>query len=153
MPQYVDYAEYYDFGHDITIDIEFYIGYARQCGSPILELACGTGRVLIPLAEAGFHVHGLDLSNNMLSLCQQKVSNLGLDTRVHLTLANMASFDLECKNFALAYIPARSFMHLFTQEEQISCLRQTYTHLCPGGCFIVDVYAPNFGILAFGYGA
>jgi hypothetical protein len=60
----------------------------------------------------------------------------------------MASFDLECKNFALSIIPARSFMHLFTQKEQISCLQQTYAHLRPGGYFIVDIYAPNFGILA-----
>ena len=61
MPQYIDYAEYYDF--DIATvpfaDISFYLEYAHQCGSPILELACGTGRVLIPLAKAGFEMHGL----------------------------------------------------------------------------------------------
>ena len=48
MNSYVDYAEYYDVDHVIQIDIEFYLEYAEQCGSPILELACGTGRVLIP---------------------------------------------------------------------------------------------------------
>ncbi|NIO00161.1 MAG: class I SAM-dependent methyltransferase, partial [Anaerolineae bacterium] len=67
MPRYVDYAEYYDHDHvggPMTEDIPFYIGYAEETGGPILELACGTGRVLIPIAEAGFKVHGLDLSEN-----------------------------------------------------------------------------------------
>ena len=53
MSTYVDYAEYYDLDHDTQIDIAFYLDYARQCGSLVLELACGTGRVLIPTARKG----------------------------------------------------------------------------------------------------
>jgi ubiquinone/menaquinone biosynthesis C-methylase UbiE len=56
MAKYVDYAEYYDFDHATTVDVEFYLAYARQCGSPVLELACGTGRLVIPLAEAGLEL-------------------------------------------------------------------------------------------------
>ena len=55
--EYADYAEYYDFDHAITQDIDFYLDLARQCGSPILELACGTGRLLVPLLEAGFEAY------------------------------------------------------------------------------------------------
>jgi len=69
VSEYVDYAEYYDFDPNPKIDLEF----ANQCRSPILELACGTGRLTIPIAEAGFEIYGLDLSANMLAICRTKV--------------------------------------------------------------------------------
>jgi SAM-dependent methyltransferase len=150
MPQYIDYAEYYDF--DIAsapfADIPFYMHYAQQCGAPILELACGTGRVLIPLAQAGFTMYGVDLSENMLAVCHRKVEETGVADRVHLTCANMAAFDLLCKDFALIYIPVRSFMHLFTCADQLSCVQRVYDHLRWGGLFILDLYAPSFQMLA-----
>jgi SAM-dependent methyltransferase len=145
---YVDYAEYYDVDHDTQIDVEFYLQYARAYGSPVLELACGTGRVLIPLAEAGFEMCGIDLSENMLARCRQKVAEHGLGDRVHLALADMADYDLPRKDFALAYVPVRSFMHLHAQENQLACLRRTCEHLRPGGTFIVDLYAPSYRLLA-----
>ncbi len=148
MAKYVDFAEYYDSDLDYMIDIEFYLEFARLCGSPILELACGTGRVLIPLAEAGFEVYGVDLSENMLKVCRRKFDEKRLTDRVHLVKADMAAFDLQRRDFALIYIPVRSFMHLFTQEDQLSCLRLAYEHLSPGGYFIVDVYAPSFEYLS-----
>jgi SAM-dependent methyltransferase len=61
VPEYVDYAEYYDLDHNTQVDVAFYLDFARQCGSPILELACSTGRLVIPLAEAGFEVYGYEL--------------------------------------------------------------------------------------------
>ena len=148
QPEYVDYAEYYDQDHATRVDIPFYVDLARQCGSPILELACGTGRVAIPLAEAGFEVWGIDLSENMLAVCRAKVEQHHLSDRVHLALADMAAFDLPCKGFALAYVPYRSFMHLFTQRDQISCLERVHRHLRPGGLFVVDLYAPDLSFLA-----
>lgn len=148
QPEYVDYAEYYDQDHDMRADIPFYLGLARQCGSPVLELACGTGRVLIPLAEAGFEMWGIDLSENMLAVCRAKVEQRRLASRVHLSLADMATFDLPRKDFGLAYVPYRSFMHLFTQQDQIACLERVHRHLKPGGLFAVDLYAPSFAFLA-----
>jgi SAM-dependent methyltransferase len=145
---YVDYAEYYDVDHVTEIDIGFYLEYAGQCGSPILELACGTGRVLIPVAEAGFEIYGLDLSENMLDRCRRKVAERGLGERVHLLLADMAQYELPRADFGLAYVPVRSFMHLNTQAEQLACLERTCHHLRPGGLFIVDVYAPSYRHLA-----
>ena len=148
MPPYVDYAEYYDQDHDMQVDIPFYLDLARQCGSPVLELACGTGRVAIPLAEAGFEVWGIDLSENMLAVCRAKVEQRRLADRVHLVPADMAAFDLPQKEFGLAYVPYRSFMHLFTQQDQIACLERVYGHLRPGGLLAVDLYAPDFAFLA-----
>jgi len=60
----------------------------------------------------------------------------------------MAAFDLPRKDFGLVFVAFRSFMHLLTQEDQLSCLERAYTHLRPGGCFILDLYAPNFRLLA-----
>jgi SAM-dependent methyltransferase len=148
MAEYVDFAEYYDFDHDLTLDVNFYLDFARQCGSPILELACGTGRLLLPLAEAGFEIHGVDLSQNMLALCRQKVNAKHLNERVCLTLADMARFDLPRKDFTLVYVALRSFMHLLTQADQLACLQQAHKHLRPGGYFIVNMIAPDLERLA-----
>lgn len=148
MPEYVDYAEYYDYDHIFTEDIPFYLEYANETGGPILELACGTGRLLLPLAEMGYEVHGVDFSENMLEVARRRIAEHGLSHRVKLTRANMADFDLQEKSFALAFAAVRSFMHLYTQEDQLSCLDRVYRHLRPGGLFIVDVYSPNLEILA-----
>jgi SAM-dependent methyltransferase len=144
MPGYVDYSEYYDLDHDITLDLDFYRAYARISGSPILELACGTGRVALPLAEAGFEIHGMDISENMLEVCRRKVSAQGLGERIQLIQADMAQFELPKKNFRLAFIALRSFMHLLEPREQLSCLECVHNHLRPEGTFILSVIAPAF---------
>src|SRR6187401_1868218 len=82
VSEYVDFAEYYDCDHAVTEDVPFYLQLARQCGSPVLELACGTGRVLIPLARAGFELHGIDISANMLAVGRGAVRRFSLDDRV-----------------------------------------------------------------------
>lgn len=148
MSQYVDFAEYYDFDHAITLDVDFYLDYARQCRSPILELACGTGRLILPLAKAGFVVYGLDISANMLQICQQALERQGLDQKVKLSLADMADFDLLRKDFSLVLIALRSFMHLLTREAQLTCLQGVYRHLRPSGTFILSVIAPDSDRLA-----
>jgi ubiquinone/menaquinone biosynthesis C-methylase UbiE len=148
MPEYVDYAEYYDSDIAFPDDIPFYLGYANRTGSPVLELACGTGRILLPLAEAGHTVHGIDISENMLAIAREKVAQAGPAERISLTHANMADFDLPKKSFALIFVAFRSFMHLLTQEDQQACLSRVWSHLRPGGLFIVDVFSPNLSILA-----
>lgn len=149
FPKYVDYAEYYDYDvSNITVDIPFFLEYAKQTGGPILELACGTGRVLIPLAEAGYNIHGLDISENMLRIAEKKVKEKKLSNLVTLTLGDMADYDLPVKDFSMAFITFRSFQHLYTQVDQLSCLECTYEHLRPGGLLIIDVYAPRYSKLA-----
>jgi len=143
MPEYVDYAEYYDAIHDKGDDVPFYLEYARRAGGPVLELACGTGRLAVPLAEAGLRVHGFDFSERMLDVLRRKIAKKKIGDRLSVSCANMADFDLPEKSFALAFVAFRSFMHLFTQADQLACLRRVFSHLRPGGRFIVDVYTPN----------
>ena len=149
MLKYVDYAQYYDHFHRGAIaDFGFYLDYARQYGSPVLELACGTGRLLIPLAEAGIEMTGVDLSENMLAVCRQKVERRQLAGRVNLVHASMVDYELSRKDFALAFIAFRSFMHLYSQQDQLACLRRTYEYLRPGGALIIDLFSPIYKLLA-----
>jgi len=143
MPEYVDYSEYYDLDHDITLDLDFYRQFAQQSDSPILELACGTGRVALPLAEEGFEVYGVDISDNMLEVCRKKASVQGLDGKTYLYQADMTQFDLPKKDFKLAFIALRSFMHLLRPQDQYSCLECVNSHLQSRGTFIVSVIAPD----------
>lgn len=143
MSQYFDLADYYHYDQAFDFDLAFYQEYASQCRPPILELACGTGRLTIPMAQTGFEIFGIDNSPKMLERCETAVDNNNLQDRVHLNLADMTSFDLPRKDFGLIFVPLRSFMHLLTQDEQIACLQRVRQHLRPGGLFIIDVIAPD----------
>lgn len=136
-------AEYYDYLPIVTgrRDLDFYLDSARQQGGPVLELGCGTGRVLLPLAQEGQSVVGLDLSEAMLARCCAKLENERPDVRgrVRLVRADMSSFDLGEK-FRLVLIPFRPFQHLLEVEEQVACLRCVARHLAPGGQLILDLF-------------
>jgi ubiquinone/menaquinone biosynthesis C-methylase UbiE len=147
LSKYVDYAEYYDFDHPFTDDIPFYLKYAKETGGPILELACGTGRIILPLAKENYIIYGIDLSENMLAVARKKLKEQELEHNVTLIDTSMIDFDLDEKAFALAFIAARSFMHLYSQEDQISCLESIFRHLRPGGLLIIDIYSPNLELL------
>ena len=88
-------AEYYDEDYTVGIpsrgDIAFYKRHALQMGSPILELGCGTGRILIPIAQEGVESHGLDMSREMLGICETKERTLNLKN-VRLKCSSMDQF-------------------------------------------------------------
>jgi len=79
----------------------------------------------------------------MLEVCRQAVQQYHLDNQVHLSLADMARFDLPRKDFGLVFVALRSFMHLLTQADQLACLQRVYKHLHPEGYFILNVIAPD----------
>jgi SAM-dependent methyltransferase len=136
-------ADYYDAlpGVARRNDAAFYVGLARQAGGPVLELGCGTGRLLAPMAQAGADVTGLELSPRMLRLCRRKVNRLPAPARARLRLVcgNMARFRLGRK-FALVLIPGRAFQHLLSPRHERACLRLVRQHLAPGGRLALDVF-------------
>ncbi len=145
MPEYVDYSEYYDYDYPPNEEeIQYYIEYAKTTGGPILELGCGTGRILIPIAKAGFDINGIDISENMLNVAKKKIKARRLSPHVTLTCSDMANFELPQKNFSMVFAAARSFMHLFTQDKQIACLNAVNRHMRPNGLLLLDLYSPNF---------
>jgi SAM-dependent methyltransferase len=139
-------AEYYDVSYSrrSDIDIPFYVEYAQNSGGSILELACGTGRVLIPTARTGCEITGLDLSTFMLGKCREKLANEPSEVQKQVTLVqgNMTDFSLG-KKFDLITIPFRAFQHLMSVNEQKACLNCVRRHLTFNGHFVFDIYHPS----------
>jgi SAM-dependent methyltransferase len=125
-------------------DVSFFVDAATEAGSPVLEVGCGTGRVLIPTARAGIAIVGLDLSPQMLAVCRQwlQAEDVTVQQRVELVHADMRQFDLD-RTFTLATIPFRPFQHLLTVDEQLSCLAGIWRHLVDGGRLVFDVFNPS----------
>jgi SAM-dependent methyltransferase len=113
-------------------------------GGPLLELGCGTGRVLLPLARAGHEVVGLDLSPEMLDRCRAKIDGEPVEVRdrVRLVEADMTSFALG-RRFALITCPFAGFQQLLTVEHQLACLERCRAHLLPGGRLVLDLPNPD----------
>ena len=125
-------------------DIDFFVQAALDSGGPVLEVGCGTGRVLIPTARAGISITGLDISPYMLDVCQQSLAKEPTDVQDKVTLikGDMRDFDLG-QTFSLATTPFRPFQHLITTEDQINCLECIRRHLEPGGFLILDIFNPS----------
>jgi SAM-dependent methyltransferase len=113
-------------------------------GGPILELGCGTGRVLLPLARAGYEVTGLDLSAQMLERCRARLQAEPPEVgdRVRLLRADMTWFDLG-RRFAAIICPFAGFQHLRTVDQQLACLDRCRTHLLPRGRLVLDLPNPD----------
>ncbi|MBD3334974.1 MAG: methyltransferase domain-containing protein [Candidatus Eisenbacteria bacterium] len=143
-------AEFYDHVdlYRARPDVGFYVDEARRAGGPILELGCGTGRVLIPTSRAGLSITGLDLAGPMLELCRSRLAEEPRDVqeRVDLVEADMRRFDLG-RDYALVTIPFRPFQHLLTVDDQLACLESARRHLCDGGRLVFDLFNPSLPML------
>ncbi|MFX0054752.1 MAG: class I SAM-dependent DNA methyltransferase [Candidatus Hermodarchaeota archaeon] len=121
-------------------DETLYLELAKRFGSPILELACGTGRITLLLAQAGYDITGIELSPEMLEIAREKLQKLPeeVQLRVALNHGDVTNFQLD-KKFALIIIPW-SFKFLLTTDDQLACLRRVRNHLADDGVFILDLY-------------
>ncbi len=144
---YLSTAQFYDIDnyHLWYHDTGFYLDYARMQRGSILEVACGTGRVTIPLAEAGYEVVGLDLSLPMLSIFRRKLASLDerVARRIRLEQADMADFDLG-RRFDLIVVPFRAFQALGSDEQARSALLCMKRHLSDRGLLIIDLFKPTW---------
>jgi len=125
-------------------DIDFYVDLARQCGGPVLELGCGTGRVLLAVAETGAPCVGVDLSPDMLAQLDGK----DVPDNVRVVQAPMQQFSVDGGPFRLIYSAFRPFMHMVTVADQLACLGGVHRHLAPDGVFAFDVSVPGAERLA-----
>lgn len=136
-------AEYYARTYDLTVsdwpgEIDFYgemAAAAKSTGGSVLELACGTGRVAIRLAQDGVNVLGLDLSPAMIAVARQKSAGLA---NLRWVVGDMSSFELE-EVFDLVIIPGHAFQCLNTPQEQIACLDCIRRHLTSGGTLVIHL--------------
>jgi len=129
-------------------DVAFFVDAATKSNGRVLEIGCGTGRVLIPTARSGVEIVGLDLSARMLAVCRQRLrqEEEEVQSRVELIEADMRAFDLG-KTFALVTIPFRPFQHLLTVSDQLACLASIRRHLIDGGALILDLFNPSLDML------
>jgi SAM-dependent methyltransferase len=136
-------ARYYDWEHnDYDVDVPLYQDFARRTGGPILELACGSGRLMAPLLELGERVVGIDSSGPMLERARQMLNEAGLLRRAALHEADVRTFSLD-ERFRLAVYGLDSFGLLSQVDDQVAALRRIRQHLEPGGLLILDVSNGN----------
>ena len=127
----------------------FYREEARRWGGPVLELACGTGRLTLPFALDGHEVVGLDASGAMLEAARGKAAQAGVGSGLtaEFVLGDMRDFDLG-RRFGLVVISCNSLAHLTDRDDLRACLAAVRRHLAPGGALAFDVVLPDPRILA-----
>ncbi|MCR9193473.1 MAG: class I SAM-dependent methyltransferase [Hyphomonas sp.] len=132
-------AEEYDALHDPGTTEACVDLIAELAGDgDVLELAIGTGRIALPLAERGLRISGFDASPEMLKILEGKPGGSNIETGI----ADMASFDLERK-YDFAFLVFNTLYNITAQKDQVACFQQVANHLRPGGRFLVEAFMPN----------
>jgi SAM-dependent methyltransferase len=162
IPRYRDGRHYDALNSDLVADIPFYREEARRAlvlavthppaknagrvGHPaVLELACGTGRLTIPIAHSGVEIVGLDMSPSMLAHARAKAKRAGVE--IAFVAGDCRAFELGRK-FALIFMAFNSMQHLHDYDSLAALFRCVRKHLVEGGRFIFDVFNPRMGFLA-----
>jgi SAM-dependent methyltransferase len=140
MKVYDEMCEYYDWIYSDELDLKFYLNEARNARGPVLEVACGTGRILLKLIQSGIDATGIDLSEGMLAKLREKAIALGINAEA--IRADMADFRID-KRFNLIIMPYRSFLHLKDGETRRKTLLNLKEHLAEGGRLILHTYNPS----------
>jgi SAM-dependent methyltransferase len=135
-------------------DIEWYRKKAIASGGPVIELGAGTGRITIPIAEAGIRVTALDLDPGMLGKLRGKLGVLPDDVRqrVSALAGDMRTVALD-ERFALAIIPFRAFLHNLTHDDQLGALKCVRDHLRANGELAFNVFHPSLEYMAANAGS
>ncbi|OGN88862.1 MAG: hypothetical protein A2158_01210 [Chloroflexi bacterium RBG_13_46_14] len=142
--------EYYDltFGHHFG-DIPFYKNITKDIKGKVLEIACGSGRIYLELLKAGVDIYGIDLSEKMLDKLKKKAEERHQEAKV--SQADMRNFNLD-ETFEMIIIPARSFLHNITIDDQLSTLKCCRNHFDEGGRLVINFFYPHREVMAANYG-
>ena len=149
-------AKYYDAAYAAKsdlVDMPFYLDLAKKIGGPVLELGCGTGRVLLPTARAGISIHGVDNSPPMLQVLRTHLGHEAPEVRdrVSISEGDIRSLRLDQK-FPLVNIPFRPMQHMYTVEDQVKALQTAAYHLQDDSILAFDVFYPKLEKLVGGIG-
>lgn len=143
MPIYDSIARIYDpWSRSVTEDIGFYVEEALATGGPVLELAVGTGRVAVPVAESGVRVIGVDLSVEMLAVARAFARERGVESLVDLRVGDLRKPPVT-ERVPLVICPFRSLLHLPDDKEKLEALQTVHRLLAENGRFVFDVFAPS----------
>jgi len=133
-----DVAETYDDAPrgDESVAVAFLEGLAQ--GGPALELAIGTGRIALPLAERGLRVDGIDLSPAMIARLRAKPGG----DRISVTVGDFADVPVPGR-YPLVFIVFNTLFNLLTQDDQVRCFQNVAAHLTDDGSFVVEAFVPT----------
>jgi SAM-dependent methyltransferase len=152
MSAYDSIADLYDpWSRSVTEDVSFYVREATRAGSPVVELAVGTGRLAIPTAAEGIRVIGVDSSPGMLEVCRQRAELAGVGDLLDLRLGDLVKPPVE-ERVRLVTCPFRSYLHLLDDDERLRALRAAHALVVPGGRLVFDVFAPGADDIADTHG-
>jgi len=148
-------VKYYDEAFGITgeSEAEWYLSKAREFGGPVLDLACGTGRMALLLAEEGFEVTGIDLSQGMLNQFRSKLQAAPRKIRRRVRLERQGMSDFALRDRFSTIICCDAFFHNLTVEEEIACLDCVTQHLMPNGRFVFNLTNPTCEFILMGVGS
>ena len=136
-------ARIYDpWSRSVTEDVGFYVEQALASGGPVVELAVGTGRIAVPIAEAGVQVIGIDTSPEMLALAGEAARAAGVREFVELRLGDLLEPPVP-ERVPLVVCPFRSLLHMEDEGTKLRALRAAHSLLEAGGRFVFDVFAPT----------
>jgi SAM-dependent methyltransferase len=136
-------AELYDpWSRSVTEDVGFYVAEARKAGGPVVELGVGTGRIAVPIAEAGVRVIGVDSSPAMLEACRKRAQAAGVE--LDLRLGDLRAPPVDPAEGVQALLcPFRSYLHLPDDDARRTALRSAHALLQPEGRLVFDVFEPK----------
>jgi ubiquinone/menaquinone biosynthesis C-methylase UbiE len=115
-------------------DRQFYLDIIHESGQPVLDVGCGTGRLLVDYLSQGIDIDGLDVSPEMLDLCQQKMDSLGLKTNLYE--GQMETIQLP-RMYQTIIVPSSSFQLVLDPDMARLAIENLYTHLTPGGTLVI----------------
>ncbi len=143
MTLYDRIAPFYDpWSRSVTEDVGFYVDHALASGGPVVELAVGTGRIAVRIAQAGVPVIGVDTSAEMLAVARRAADDAGVGELVDLRVGDLREPPV-AERVPLAICPFRSLLHMEAETEKLRALRAARTLLEPEGRFVFDVFAPS----------
>lgn len=141
-------ANIYDGLNTFLSDLQFYKKWLpKNKEAKILELCCGTGRLTVPIAKAGYNICGVDYTSSMLEQAKVKASEAGLE--INFIEADIRSLNLQEK-FDFIFIPFNSIHHLYKNEDLFKALNGVKNHLKEGGLFLLDCFNPNIQYIVEG---
>jgi SAM-dependent methyltransferase len=143
MGLYDPIARIYDpWSRSVTEDIGFYVEQALATGGPVVELAVGTGRIAVPIAQAGIAMIGIDSSPEMLAVAREAAAAAGVEHLVDLRVGDLADPPVH-ERVPLVICPFRSLLHMGSEPEKLRALRAAHSLVEPEGRFVFDVFAPS----------
>jgi SAM-dependent methyltransferase len=140
-----DHPDLYDALLPVGAHVPFYVDLAREQNGAVLELACGTGQLTVPIALTTLPTVGLDQSHSMLTAARTRASVA--NASVEFVEGDMRDFSLG-RDFSFIFVARNSLLHLLTTDDLIAAFRMVVGHLRPDGLFAFDIFNPDVGLLA-----